>query len=202
MLYNVTFDIGDASTRLIPYIPYSAADDEDRKTKRVCFADSIQHCIEAIGSCNRDLHTGCLIVVRSVDEKGLDPGKIITPGELFDTKKVPDALETHEYWYLDEVDVKREVYRVKGFTFEYAIAFTCIEKDDLAAIIKNYIPDSPMKQYESVKQAYDRALEQLYEAGRYNDCDKFEDRVAALPWAQRIKISSLAVEKLPGCPGT
>lgn len=202
MLYNVTFNIKDISTRLSPYVPYSAASDEDRRTKRVCFADSIQHCIEAIGSYNRNLYIGCLAVVRSVDEGKLDPGKIVTPQELFNTRKVPDALETQEYWYLDEVDVKREIYRIKDFVFEYAVAFTCIEKDDLAVIIEKYIPDGRIKQQWTVEQVYNWAVGELYNEGRYDDCDAFEDQVAMLPWAQCIKISGLVIEKLPGCPGT
>lgn len=196
MLYNVTFDLADMSTHLVPYIPYSAADDEDRKTKRVCFADSIEHCISAIGSCNRNLYTGCMIVVRSVDENSLDQSRIISSQELYDTHKVPDALENNECWYLDEVDVTREIYTICNFIFEYDIAFTCIKREDLADLIYKYNPDSPMKIKESIEYAYNRTVGELQKKERYDDSDAFEDKVAGLPWAQRIKISNLKMKKI------
>lgn len=196
MLYNVSFALYDNSTYLIPHIPYSVADDEDHKTKRVCFADSIEHCIEAIGSCHRDLYTGCLIVVRSVDKKNLDPSKIITYRELFDSKKVPDALETHEYWYLDEVKVKRDIYQIKDFAIEYAIAFTCITRDNMADIIMEFNPKKPMQRNETVEQAYYRTINDLYENGLYDASDKFEDIVATLPWARKIKVTNLVMHKI------
>lgn len=196
MLYNITFRLWDESTRLIPYIPYSAAEDEDHETERVCFADSVEHCIQAIGPCDRDLHTDCLIVVRQVDETDLKPSKIVTDQELFDTKKVPDALENHEYWYLDEVDVVREVYRIKDFTFEYTVAFTCVVRDDLAALMEKYNPGSPIRKNETVEQAYNRTLVELYEKGMYEEGDLFESRVIELPWARKLKITGLVMEKV------
>lgn len=195
MLYNVTFSVWDTSNWLVPYVPYSAAEDEDRKTDRVCFADSIENCIAAIGSCNRNLHTDCLIAVRYVDEKSLDPSKIVTPQELFDTGRVPDALENHEYWYLGEVRVEREIYKIKNYTFEYAIAFTCIAKDDLAYIINRYNPCNLMKVNEAVDDAYERTVMDLYRQNRFDDADAFEEEVAGLPWAKRIKISELVMER-------
>lgn len=196
MLYNVTFRLDDKSEHLVPCIPYSAAEDEDQETKRVCFADSIENCIAAIGSCNRNLYTGCFIVVRSVDENSLDPSKIVSDHELFNTGKVPDALETGECWYLDEIDVKREVYKINNFDYEYALAFTCIKREDLAWLIDQYNPGSPMKRCESIEQAYNRTIGEMQSKGFYDDSDHFDDRVAELPWAQRIKISNLVIEKV------
>lgn len=196
MLYNVTFRLEDKSKHLVPCIPYTAAEDEDKETKRVCFADSIEHCIAAIGSYYRDLYTGCLIVVRSVDEADLDQSKIVTDQELFNAGKVPDALETGECWYLNEIDIKREVYKINSFDYEYALAFTCIKREDLARLIDEYNPESPMKCRESVEQAYNRTVGELQGKGFYDDSDLFEDRVSELPWAQRIKISNLVIEKI------
>ena len=194
MLYNITFKTYDQSTRLIPHVPYTAAPDEDRIMKRVCFADSIEHCISAIGPSNRDLYTGCYIVVRSVDESCLKPSKLIVPEELFHTGKVPDALENQEYWYLDEIDVKRELYKVNDFMAERALAFSCIKKDDLGDLMEKY--SVPMKQNETVEQAYDRTINILYKACSYNEADAFEEDVAALPWAQTLKVTGLVMKKI------
>lgn len=194
MLYNVTFRLNDESEYLVPKVPYTAAPDEDRVTKRICFADTIEHCLQAIG--HRDLYEGCYIVVRSVDENGLDPFKLVTPEELFDTGKVPDALENNEYWYLDEVAVNREIYMVEHFDYEHGIAFTCIRKDDMAALVEKYVPDRPFKRNEGMEQAYDRVVGYLQGNGMYEESDSFEDEVAELPWAQMVRISNLQMRRM------
>ena len=196
MLYNVTFDKFDENRHLIPCIPISAADDEDRETKRVCFADTVEHCISAMSSYYRNLYTGCQIVIRSVDENSLDLSKIITPEELFRSKKVPDALENHEYWYLDEVDVNREVYQITDYDYDYTIAFTCIEREDMASLIEKYTPDSPMKKSETIEQAYNRTVGKMQTDRQYDKSDMFEDAVASLPWAQRTAISNIVMKKV------
>lgn len=199
MLYNVTFDITDERTHLIPYIPHTAAFDEDMKTKRVCFADTIEHCIAALGSSHRNLYTGCEIIIRSVAEMTLDPQLFVTAQELFEEKRVPDALETGECWYLDEVDVTKEVYRIEDFMEEYDIAFSCITREDMDEIIKKYFPINPcnhLRVRESVEQAYHRVLEKMYKESRYKEADQFETDIAELPWARKIVISGLKMRKL------
>lgn len=198
MLYNITFRTYDESLHLIPQVPYTAAPDEDRVTKRICFADSVEHCIAAIGPSERDLYTGCHIIVRSVDETLLDQSKIVTPKELFDTGRVPDALENQEYWYLDDVDVVRELYRVDSFIIERKISFSCIRREDMADIIKKYRPESPMKRTDTVEWAYARTLDGLYKQGLYNEADAFEEEVVSLPWSQGLNVTGLRMKKITG----
>lgn len=196
MLYNITFNKNNIETRLFAHIPYSAAADEDQDTERVCFSDSIAHCIEAIGPCERNLYTNCQIIVRSIDERYLDQSKIVTTQELYETQKVPDALETHECWYLDTVDVKREVYQVKDFRCEHTIAFSCLKRADVASLIEKYTPNSPMKRYESIEQAYNRTITKMQTDRQYDKSESFENEIAELPWAQRIRITNLVIEKI------
>lgn len=195
-LYNVTFDLTDESKCLCPYVPYTASDDEDQLTERICFADTVEHCISAIGSSRRDLREGALLVVRSVDADYLDKSKLVTPYELYDTGSVPDALETNEWWYLDKIFVERDVYRIISFDFEHALAFTCIGKCDLDYLIDKHDPGNFMMYGESVEQAYYRVVGKMQDERRYNESDSFEDEVAALPWAQKIKITNLVMEKV------
>lgn len=191
MLYNVTFNLQDKSTCLIPHIPFTAADDEDKHTERVCFADSVSHCIEAIGSCSRDLYAGCMIVVRSVDESWLDKSKLIACDVLYSEGLVPDAMETHECWYLDEVEVKREVYQIHDFDFEHDIAFTCIQEEDMRYLAEKYVPDIYLKRCKTAEDIYKRTAELLHSEQRYEDYDEFDNQVLELPWAQKISISNL-----------
>lgn len=177
-------------------IPYSAANDEDQTTPRVCFAESLEGCLSAIGACNRDLHTGCQIVVRSVNECDLNPDKLVPPEWLFADGLVPDALETGEWWYLDKVDVVRNVYTVMDFSYEYDIAFSCIKRNDLAEIMERYVPGQLLKRTESVENAYNRVMRILYRDGRYRDADKFENEIVELPWARCLRIYDLKLSKV------
>lgn len=194
MLYNITFKRYDESEHLVPYIPYTAASDEDRTTKRICFADSVEHCMTVIGPCERDLYTGCHVIVRSVDETNLDQSKLVTPQKLFESGRVPDALENQEYWYLDELDVTREIFKVEDFVYEHQIAFSCIKRDDLKDVMEKH--SVIMRRNETVEQAYNRTLDLLYKTGSYEEADIFEEEVNSLSWAQGLKVSNLIMERI------
>lgn len=194
VLYNITFNLNDESTLLQPYIPYSAAEDEDRETKRVCFADSVDNCISAIGSCARELYEGSTIVVRSVQTDKLDKSKLITPHQLAASGKVPDAEVNQEYWYLGDVNIVREVRTIVSFEYEYAIAFQCLNKDDVNALIKKYLPDDGIRDGESIEDAYNRVIGAMQSVGEYDASDEFDDSIAELPWAQRIRVQNVVLE--------
>lgn len=196
MLYNVTFKLDDESTRLIPRIPVTAGGTEDKETKRVCFADSVEHCIGAMSESHSNLYTGCLIIVRSVDEYMLDRSKIMTPEELFYSGRVPDALENNEYWYLDEVDVYRDMYEITHYYEDYVCAFTCIEKEVIEKIARQYIPHFRIRRYEDSEQAYDRVIETLYGKGQYTDCADFEIEIVSRPWGHKRQISRLEMARV------
>lgn len=197
-LYNITFRLYDTRTHLRPYVPYTAAPDEDQITERICFADSIEHCLSAIGPCERDLHNGCRILVRSIERCSLNPEKLKTPEELFETGKVPDALENREYWYLDETDVQTERYRVESFHFAYMIAFSCIKEQDMIRLIRKYISDVLMG--ETVKDWYEETVQRLILDHRYNDLEQLEDKIFELPWSRKVEISNLILTKECGYP--
>ena len=196
MLYNITFKLDDDRTVLKPCVPYTAAEGEDKVTERVCLSDSVDGCLSAIGSCNRDLYEGCTIIVRSVPISSLDPNKIVTPEVLFESGKVPDALENQEYWYLGEVNVLSEKYCIESFEHEYSIAFTCLKREDVVRLIEKYNSPYLMRDDESIEQAYNRTMYLMQHDGRYNESDNFDEEVCELPWAQRIRIRKVVMTRV------
>ena len=196
MLYHIKFWEDQKYNILTPYVPYSAGDIEDRETPRVCFADSIEHCIEAVGPCNRDLHTGAAFAVYYVDEQALDQDKLVTPETLWKTGKVPDAMEHNEYWYLKPVEVKRKVMRIKSFIMEHALNATCIKVEDIRKIAMQYAPGRTINPTEGVRQIFERTTLYLDTLKKYDEEDAFQDAVFELPWAQGNALSKLELEDI------
>lgn len=195
ILYSVTFDLSDARTRLEPCVPATAAKEEDRATKRVCLAPTVSQCIAALGPEHRDLRAGRDVIVRKVDVSKLNPDLLVHPRDLFATGRVPDALEHQEYWYLGTVDVVPERFTITDFDYERAIAFSCIAVAQIDTLIKKHDPGNRHRTGESVKTAYERTVRGMQAAGRYEESDEFEDAVAALPFAQALRIHNLRLEK-------
>lgn len=183
-LYNVTFkDCGD--TTLLPYIPYSAGDDEDKETARICLSSSIRGCIQAIGPADRFIATGSKFTVR--ESEITDSENLINPMQLFLSHKVPDALENMEYWYLKPLSVELHVYEIIECGFDYTISWSCIRPQDIRDIITQYTLDRFPQP--TSKQIYEAAMKQLLP----DVCDNVWEDLAELPWAQKIMVTKLVV---------
>lgn len=195
-LYNVTFRLNDVRTALDPCIPYTASPlyGEDIVTKRVCLADSIEHCISAIGSCNRDLYEGCCIVVRRVNTALLDKRILITPRQLYESGKVPDALENMEYWYTGRVYCERLVYKVTSFNYEHKINWTCIKPEQIKHILGAMGLDSIVRDLPTAEDIFNAATGILEKDDNYDLSDELYDEVIELDWARGISISNLGLQ--------
>ncbi len=197
VLYNVTFNLNDLNDILVPCVPYSVAEGcgEDSCTKRVCLSDSIERCLTAIGSSFRDIHAGAELLVRSVDVNRLDRSKLISYDQLYSSGKVPDAMETHEYWYLDTIHVILQLCRIDGFCYEHVINWTCLKADDVRSIISKYV-DINAVYGDTALSAYNSASEILNDLKMYEAYDSMYDEIALLPWAQGFKICDLKLTVL------
>lgn len=191
-LYNVTFRMEDNTTRLRPLVPYSAEPDhgEDTETPRVCFADSIARCISAIGPSFRDLKVGGTFVLRSVSVSKLDKSLLIPPTILYGEHKVPDAMETHEYWYMSPIDVEVEKYEFLDFNYEHKVNWTCIPPEKIVEILgslgyKHQIKGS------TAYGIYRTAIGQLEVEQDYDTADEVYERVIELDWARGILVRDL-----------
>lgn len=184
VLYNVIFR-DESETLLIPKVPYSAGDGEDKVTERICLSSSVRGCIQAIGPSNRFIAKGAHFIVREAIITDLE--NILNPVQLFLNNKVPDALENMEYWYTKPLSVTLHHYELIEYAQEYEIAWSCVNVQDLLGTLSKYT-DAEFTQPTS-KQIYLAALKVLNNSA----IDALWEDIAELPWSQRILIRKLKV---------
>lgn len=194
-LYNVTYDISDKNTVLFPRIPYHIGFDEDKETPRVCLADSIQHCIQAMASSIRNLDDGTHIVIREVDVE-LNDENLICPDELKYTKKVPDAMENQEYWYLKPIKCNIKEVQIIDARIDFDFAWTCIPVYEVEEIIDRYFSDLDFKKerdYCNANELYTDFWNYANDNKLYNAMDLIDDKIACLPWATITRVTNLVI---------
>lgn len=192
-LFNITLDLKDKPTILKPYIPFSAAEDEDRITPRVCLSSNITGCLQAIG--NRYIAVGEKFILRTVNIN-TNSKYLITPEKLKNTNKVPDALENKEYWYLKEIECTSTMLRIDDFDFDFDLAWSLIAPKDYKKIILNSVNELDLSKCNTSKEMYDTFSEYTNEKELYNEQDEVWDNLAELPWAQKISIYNLKLKVL------
>lgn len=199
-LYNINF-ICNADPVLIPRVPESAGPGENDTIKRICLADSVLNCVQAIGPSSRDMFEGSVFIVKSVDTNSLDSTKLIPPRTLWLNDWVPDALENHEYWYLDTLHMEVQGAQVISYDYEYQYAWTCAEPADIRAIGDKFGIAIPVGL--SSYKSYDYAMNYLMQRKEHDAMDKFDSMVTGLPWIQKIaftefKITDYDINKIIG----
>lgn len=132
ILYNISFNTNDLQDTYYPIIPDTCGDSENKTIKRVCLADSVEHCMQAIAPCNRHLKTGNNFILRSVDSNNIK--RLIKPSELVAKGYVKDALENNEYWSLDAVKFILREYEIVDFETEFDIAWTVIKYGEIMKV--------------------------------------------------------------------
>lgn len=196
-LYRVSFREGVTSPWLTPRIPCSAAQMEDKATERVCLADSIEHCIQAISPDARNLCIGAEIAVYRLKVSDLRPEKLVSPKDVFDIGFVPDALFNQEWWYLDKVQADLRHAVIKDFEACHVLNWTIIDEDQVRGALHAAAPDVlALLPYGGTAQdgphaMYETAMDQLWQDRRFDECDMLYDILAELPWAQTLEVSRL-----------
>jgi hypothetical protein len=194
-LYNVTFDSKDRRKIIAPSIPNATCDGENKTIKRVCLADSIEHCMQAVSN-TRNMRNGAIVFVREVDTKDLDSKKLIKPKVLRERGLVPDALVNNEYWYLDKVEFRCAECEIIKFDVEAAFAWSCIDIKDLQEIVKKVLPKFPAGRYTIAEHLFEAALHYADSLKLYDTEDYIYDNLADLPLAQCLKINSVKLKKI------
>ncbi len=194
-LYNVSFNLNNPDRILSPTIPKTAADDENKTYRRVCLADSVEHCIQAIAVENKDIRAGAKIIVRTVDTKNLYKQFLVGPQTLFDKKLVPDALENNEYWYLQRIKFDLAVYTILDFDADFEIAWSLIKIDDCKKIVHKWLPNFTIGRYKIPKNLYIAAMKECERLQNWDAEDGIWDDLAELPWAQKTGIYNIKLRK-------
>lgn len=187
--YNITFDLNNRDKVLKPYIPYSASDKENRTIKRVCITDSVEHCMQAIATGNREVYKGSPFVLRVV-EIVKSNNQLVYPDKLVSCGYVPDALENKEYWYLKPIQCRAYKCVIESFDYEYDIAWTCIKTEDCRRIVKR-ITGKEFNRCKSALSIYKSFCKWANEIKAWSMLDDVWDALVELPWAQKTKIYNL-----------
>ena len=122
-LYHMSTKRDTLVKHFVPRVPYSCADDigEDITIPRVCFADSPEHCLQAIGF-SKELSN---ITLYEGEFDLCDPA-LYTPGYV--QRYVKDAMADREYWYCKEITLTGKQYWVEHFEKEFSINWFVITK--------------------------------------------------------------------------
>lgn len=194
-LYHISEDLVDNPTKLfIPRVPESAAVDEDKETNRICFSTSIANCIKATDILSYMRGTSFTVYTLTVEE---DDPYLVYPQTLVEKKKVPDALENDEHWYLKEIELKGERVMIKDIKAEMSIAWTCIPKRAIInylidiAHIDPYFGEIAKMKLGTAYDYYITAIRYMDEHEMFSEDDDLWDYVVEQPWAQSHTIYNL-----------
>lgn len=207
-LHNVSFDLDDKSKRYEPRVPYSTGSSEDAVTPRICLADNIANCIQAIACANREVFVGSKFIHRSA-KIPLNHKALVRPSVLFEKNLVPDATENNEYWFLEPLDFKVSLCEIVDFKSEHVIAWEPLDFKDVKRIIEKHLPEfkysmSSLHPYDIYQEVMTFINNHVNEAEPNSEewlkwCrleDAIYDDVIELPWAQKTRIYDLEIRVL------
>ena len=193
-LYNITYNLEDICTTLTPKIPYSAGDGEDKSIPRVCLADSLEHCLQALGSAHRNLTKGTHILIREVEVAENDKC-LVNPLVLKQDNKVADALENNEYWYLKPIKCNVRKAEIVNAETEFTLAWTCIPISKCKEIISKY-SNFNVKGYKESYNLYEAFMDWANENKKWNEMDFVWEELLEIPWVQKTTIEKLEIRYL------
>ena len=188
-LYSITFDLTDTRTEFIPTIPETAGDTENKTIPRICMSDSVEKCISAIASCNRNMQKGSQFIVRVFNIPNTD--NLVSPRFLKESGYVPDALENNEYWYIKPIKATLYLCRVESFDYEFTLAWSCITREQCISLIEKYTNNKRFRRYKTSKGAYNAFMNWCNKYHKWDEMDNIWEDLAMLPWAQRTEIYNL-----------
>jgi hypothetical protein len=194
-LFHISLDTDNLEKNFIPCVPSCAGLGEDEETPRICFAPSIEQCIQATHP--QDYRVGQYFTVFELIVDENDPC-LYYPEELYNKGLVPDALETQEFWLTKPVFLRGNVFKIKKIESERLFAWSCIYLDDLSCIIKS-ISQNPTYSYiietsKSSEECYKRAMNFAEEIKDFQMIDECYDSLSDLNWSTTRIIKSLETE--------
>lgn len=120
-LYHISYDLSEPLEKtFIPKIPGNPEFGEDESICRICLSDSIEGCINAAEDKLWDKQKNNITTI-IVWEKQFDLSdeKLKSWEYLYENNLVSDAALTHEYWYLDQLNMKGSFYEILNVSEAY-----------------------------------------------------------------------------------
>lgn len=191
-LFHISLDTENLEKKFIPCIPECTGYGEDKEIPRICFAPSIEQCIQATHP--EDYSVGQRFAVFELTVDDNDP-YLVYPKELYDKELVPDALENEEYWLTRPVNLTADILEIKKISSEIIFAWTCISLEDVASIIKsiskNFIYEEIIKTSQSSEECYARTMNYADNINDYQMLAECYDKILCLHWSTIRKINYL-----------
>lgn len=111
-LYHVAVGKHDLARTFTPRVPESANPLEDTITPRICFAESLEGCLSAIG---HPFYYPGKPELLTVWEYNADTRYCIPPEYLYDKGLVMDSLRTREWWVLQPITLTGKYVNLVNF---------------------------------------------------------------------------------------
>jgi len=204
--YNISFNLKNTNNILVPTVPESAGTGENKTIKRVCLADSIEHCMQAVASANREMCKGAKFIVREVDIP-LTKKTLVHPRFLKERGYVPDALENNEYWSLEPLKFKMYLCELEHFDSDFTVSWSCITREQILGILRKYTSRSGFRttkrfeRYKTSQGIYNAFCKFINEKTRfateqgrityYEMYDTVWEDIVELPWAQKTELTNI-----------
>lgn len=202
-LYNVSFNIENKARIFYPIIPDTYGKGENNTIKRVCLSDSVENCIQAMSSANRNLRVGAKFILRSVESSAIK--NIIKPEELVSRNYVIDAIENHEYWSLDPVCFSLTEYEILDFETEFDAAWNILSNQGVIKRFKQVAPEIsiPRELFNkdiSSQELYNKLLDvtkyRADESRYYEICDDLWEAIIELPYMQVTRVKNIKLKQI------
>lgn len=191
-LFHISLDTENLEKKFIPCIPECTGYGEDKEIPRICFAPSIEQCIQATHPADYPVGQRFAVFELTVDD---DDPYLIYPNELYDKGLVPDALENEEYWLTRPVYLTANILEIEKISSERIFAWTCISFEDVASIIKSiskdFMYEEIIRTSQSPEECYVRTMNYADNIKDYKMIDECYDEIASLHWATKREISYL-----------
>lgn len=198
-LYHISYCKDELNKVFVPRVPdIDPRCGENLTIPRICLANSVAHCIQAIQFTPIN---DSIITLYKVDTKYLDKRYLVTPEQLTSKCLVIDALENREYWYTKPLKLTGKYFQVKGMNLEFELAWKTIKREDIIPLVKKHLikntlhlDQQEIKKILSHKTSYgvyQSFMRELNKRQLWDQEDEFYDSVAELQWAQIKKISNV-----------
>lgn len=135
-LYHVAVGKHDLARTFTPRVPESANPPEDTITPRICFAESLEGCLSAIG---HPFYYPGKPELLTVWEYDTDTRYCIPPEYLYDKGLVMDSLRTREWWVLQPITLTGKYVNLVNFeTTPYRIPDESKKQEILYKVLGNW----------------------------------------------------------------
>lgn len=117
-LFYVDKTMKEEIQEFFPRISENRMSKEDSITPRICVASSIEGCVTAAPWKLKEVGRAEVLRVYEFDSEDIQEGNLLTPEDLFNQKKVPDAEITDEHWVINQSLKPIDMYYIQFLDFK------------------------------------------------------------------------------------